>query len=385
MDSRAVHAGRELKARDPLGPPIHQTSVHVFDDLEDLAAVASGERPGHLYARNSNESVALLESAIAELEGADGGVGVASGMAALLVGVLSLAPRPAPILVPPDLYGVSLALLSRDLAPLGYELREVDLMDAADLPGKLPGSALLLCETITNPLCRVPDLEQVCAVAAAAGVPVLVDNTFASPVLCRPLALGAAMVMHSVTKYVGGHSDLVAGALVGSGPALDDARARAVRLGTTLGPFEAWLALRGLRTLALRMHRHSENAVALARGLVGIRGVLAVHHPLLPGSPYEAVARRQLPDGAGGMLAFELKGGLEAVQRMLGRLRMVRLAASFGGVETTISHPELTSHRALTPEQRAAQGIGPGTVRVSAGIEAAEDVLADFRQAIAPR
>jgi len=381
-DSRAVHAGRELKARDPLAPPIVQTAVYVYDDLDDYDAVARGESPGHVYARNSSENPDWLERAVAELEGAETAVATGSGMAAILLALLALAPRPSPLLVQKELYGVTLALLRQDFEPRGYELRYADFADLEAVRAGLPGAALAICETITNPLCKVVDLPAVCGLASGRGVPVLVDNTFASPVLFRPLEHGATAVVHSATKYLGGHSDLTAGVVASGSGLAGDIRARGVRMGTTLGPFEAWLALRGLRTLGLRMARHSASSLRLAEGLAGLAEVERVHHPLLEGSPWEATARRLLPAGSGGMMAFDLAGGRDAVQRMLGRLRMVRFAASLAGVETTISYPDLTSHRALPPEERLALGITPGTVRVSVGIEDAEDVLEDFRQAI---
>jgi cystathionine beta-lyase/cystathionine gamma-synthase len=384
-DSRAVHAGRELRARDPLAPPIVQAAVQVFDDLDDYDAVASGRAPGHVYGRNSNENTDALASAVAELEGAEAGQACASGMAAIFAAVLALAPRPAPVVVTADAYGVTLGMLRGDLAPLGYEIRVVDLHDPDAAEVAMTGAALVIAETITNPLCRVTDLSRVCGVAAAHHVPVLVDNTFATPVLCRPLELGASLVVHSVTKYLGGHSDLVAGVAVGDRELIGRVRDRIVRTGGSLGPFEAWLALRGLRTLHLRMRRHSENAFRLAHGLAGLPGVGAVHYPLLEGSPSEELARRILPDGAGGMLAFDLDGGRAAVQAMLARFGMVRFAASLAGVETTISYPEITSHRALSPEERLAAGITPGTVRVSAGLEDPEDILEDFTRSISPR
>jgi cystathionine beta-lyase/cystathionine gamma-synthase len=381
-DSRAVHAGRELRARDPLAPPIVQTSVYVYEDLDDYDAVAGGSRPGHVYARNSHENAAALETAVAELEGAEGGMAAASGMAAIFAAILALAPRPAPVVVGADTYGVTLGLLRQDLAPLGWQVREVEMDDLEAVSRALDGAALVLCETITNPLCRVPDLEAICRLSAGRQVPVLVDNTFASPIFCRPLELGATAVVHSATKYLGGHSDLVAGALVGGREVVEAARARMVRTGGSLGPFEAWLALRGLRTLHLRMRRHSENALRLAGCIGRLPGVVAVHHPLLPASPYAGVAARVLPEGAGGMFAFELDGGREAVQSMLSRFRLVRFAASLAGVETTVSYPEITSHRGLTPEQRRARGITPGTVRVSTGLEDPDDLIEDFSWAM---
>jgi cystathionine beta-lyase/cystathionine gamma-synthase len=367
IDSRAVHAGREIKARDPLGPPIVQTSVYVFEDLEDYDAVASGEDGGHIYARNSNENVAMLEAAVADLEGAEAGVAAGSGMAALLLGVLALAPRPAPVVLSRDSYGTTLSLLRSDLQPLGYEPRVVDLADLESLAQAATGAALVIAETISNPLCRLADVGAVAAIARRRGAALLVDNTFATPVLRRPLEEGATAVVHSVTKFIGGHSDLVAGVLVGSREAMASARARGVRLGTTLGPFEAWLALRGLRTLPLRIARQSANAAQLAAALAGLDAVGRVYYP-----------------GLGAMLAFDLSGGHAAVQRMLDRLRLVLFAASLGGVETTVSPSALTSHRSLTAEERAEIGIGPGTVRVSAGIEDVDDLVADFQQALRP-
>jgi cystathionine beta-lyase/cystathionine gamma-synthase len=381
--SRAVHAGRELGARSPLAPDLSLAAVHVYDELEDYDAVARGDRPGYFYGRNSNSNRAMLEKAVAELEGAEDGVAAASGMAALHMAILALAPRPVTIIATRELYGGTLALLRQDLEPAGYETHFVDLSDLDAVGRAVPGAGLVLAETITNPLCRVPDLEAVVTIAKNHGVPVLVDNTFATPVLCRPLELGAAVVMHSATKFIGGHSDLVAGVVVGSKSLIAAARARSVRTGTPLGPFDAWLALRGLRTLDVRMRRHSENSIVLATAMRSMAGVSAVHHPLLEGSPSYAVATRLLPQGAGGMMAFDLEGGRAGVQRMLTRLRLVTFAASLGGVETTVSYPEITSHRGLTPEERAELGVGPGTVRVSVGIEAAEDIVADFAQALA--
>ena len=381
--SRAVHAGRELEARSPLAPPIHPASVHVFDDLADYDAVARGDRPGHYYGRTSNENRAMLERAVADLEGAEAGAASASGMAALHIAILALAPRATTIVATRELYGGTMALLRQDLEPAGYEAHFVDMQDLDAVRRSLDGAGLVLMETVTNPLCGVADIEAIARMAHERGAAVLVDNTFATPILCRPLELGADVVMHSATKYIGGHSDLIAGVIVGGKTLISTARARAARTGGTLGAFDAWLALRGLRTLDVRMRRHTENALALARALEGMAGVGKVHHPLLNSSSSYVVASRLLPQGAGGMMAFDLEGGRDAVQRMLSRLRMVTFAASLGGVETTVSYPEITSHRGLSSDERAELGVGSGTVRVSVGIESADDIVADFTQAIA--
>jgi cystathionine beta-lyase/cystathionine gamma-synthase len=381
--SRAVHAGRELGARSPLAPDLSTAAVHVYTDLDDYDAVAKGERPGHYYGRNSNSNREMLEKAVAELEGAEAGLATGSGMSALHATMLALAPRPATIVATRELYGGTMALLRQDFEPAGYEIHFVDLADLDAARRAIAGAGLVLAETITNPLCGVPDLEAIAAIARERGVPFLVDNTFASPILCRPLELGATAVMHSATKYIGGHSDLVAGVAVGSATAIGAARARSVRTGTPLGPFDAWLALRGLRTLDVRMRRHSDNSIALARAMQKMNGVARVHHPLLGESPSFPVASRLLPQGAGGMMAFDLEGGRDAVQRMMSRFQLVAFAASLGGVETTISYPEITSHRSLTPQERAELGVTPGTVRVSVGIEDADDIITDFGQALA--
>jgi cystathionine gamma-synthase len=380
--SRAVHAGRELEARSPLAPDLSTSAVHVFTDLDDYDAVARGERPGYYYGRNSNSNRDMLERAVAELEGAEAGVATASGMAALHAALLALAPKPATILSTRELYGGTAALLRQDLEPAGYEVSFIDLTDLDAVRRAVASAGLVLAETITNPLCRVPDLEAIGAMTRERGIPFLVDNTFASPMCCRPLELGAGVVMHSATKYIGGHSDLVAGVIVGDAATMGLARNRSARTGTTLAPFDAWLALRGLRTLEVRMQRHSANSLALARAMRSMRGIARVHHPLLEESPSFEVARRILPGGAGGMMAFDLVGGRDAVQRMMQRFRLVRFAASLGGVETTISYPEITSHRSFSPAERAELGVGPGTVRVSVGIEDADDIIADFDQAL---
>ena len=380
--SRAVHAGRELIARSPLAPDLSPAAVHVYTELEDYDAVARGDRPGHYYGRNSNSNRTMLEVAVAELEGAEAGLATASGMAALHVAMLALAPKPVTIVATRELYGGTLALIRQDLEPAGYEANFIDMTDLDAVRRALDGAGLAMVETITNPLCRMPDVAAIASMARDRGVPLLVDNTFASPILFRPLEHGATAVMHSATKYIGGHSDLVAGVVVGTWELVAAARARAVRTGGTLGPFDAWLALRGLRTLDVRMRRHSDNGIALARALRGMPGVVRVHHPLLEDSPSRDVASRLMPEGTGGMLAFDLDGGRDAVQRMMSRFQMVRFAASLGGLETTISHPEITSHRGLSPAERAELGVGPGTVRVSVGIEAADDIAADFAQAL---
>ena len=381
--SRAVHAGRELTARSPLAPDLSPASVHVYTDLDDYDAVARGEREGHYYGRNSNANREVFERAIADLEGAEAGVAVASGMAAVHGAILALAPRPTTIVATRELYGGTASLLRQDLETAGYEIVFADLIDLDAVRNAIASAGLVVAETITNPLCRMPDLAAIGAMAGERDVPLIVDNTFATPLLFRPLEHGARLVVHSATKYLGGHSDIVAGIVVGDARTMATARARSTRTGTPLGAFDAWLATRGLRTLDVRMRRHSDNSLALTRALEQMPHVARVHHPLLESSPSYAVARRLMPDGAGGMMAFDVEGGRETVQRMLDRFQLVRFAASLGGVETTISYPEITSHRSMSAAERASLGVGPGTVRVSVGIEDSGDIISDFAQALA--
>ncbi len=239
-ETRVVHAGWRPAAGESLAPPLVQASAQVFDSLDDYDDVAAGRRPGHLYGRNSNENVASLEAAVADLEGATAAVATASGMAAILCTVLALASRPRPLVVDRDAYGVSLALLRSDLEPLGYEIREVDLADEDALKAALPGAAVVICETVTNPLARVNDVQRISALASTEGSAVVVDNTYATPLLCRPLAWGATAVVHSVTKYLAGHSDLIAGVVCAEQQLIEAVRQRVIRTGGSLGPFEGW-------------------------------------------------------------------------------------------------------------------------------------------------
>ncbi|MGH9184894.1 MAG: trans-sulfuration enzyme family protein [Acidimicrobiales bacterium] len=359
-----MHAGHTLRHRDPMAPPIVQSSVYVFDDLEEYDAVASGAKPGHIYRRNSNENVAMLEAAVADLEGAPTGVATGSGMAAILLGVLTLAPRPGPVVVASESYGVTLAMLRNDLEPLGYETRFVNAGHPDATAAGADGAVLILAETISNPLCKITDLAALVKTARRAGVPLLVDNTFATPILQRPLDEGATAVVHSATKFIGGHSDLVAGVLVGGEQAMQQARQRRSRMGMILGPFDAWLALRGLRTLPLRIGKQSSNAARLADKLATLEPVERVHYP-----------------GIGAMLAFDLCSH-DAVQQLIDRLQLARFAASLGGVETTLAVPALTSHRSLSPDELLHLGIGSRTIRVSVGIEDPDDIVADFEHAL---
>jgi cystathionine beta-lyase/cystathionine gamma-synthase len=372
-------------ASRPLVPDLHLANVYVFDDLEQVDAVWEGREPGYVYGRFGTPNHTILEETLASLEGGEAGLVAASGMGALsayLMGAL----RPGDHLVAGrDLYGATLALLREQAARWGIRVSFVDTTEPAAVEAALTEATRgIFAEAVSNPLLRLTDIPGLSAIARRRGLALLIDSTFTSPALLRPLEHGATAVHHSATKYLSGHGDVTAGVLVGSRAVVEAARTQAVRVGLNLGPFDAWLTLRGVRTLPLRMERHSANALELARFLAKRSEVARVHYLGLPDHPQHALARTLLPDGFGGMLSFELAGGAAAVGRLLatlagdptpsGREALIAFAPSFGDVTTTWTYPARTSHRPLSEDERAKLGIGPGLVRLSVGIEAVEDL-----------
>ena len=396
VDSRAMSgfSTRAIKAasrvprvpQPPVNVPIYQTSTFEVADAAELAGLLEFEREGHSYSRHSNPTHAALEDALAELEGADAGVATASGMAAAHAAVLSILSSGDELLIPTAVYGGMLGLARRVLDRSGIATSAVDTTDIEAVAAAIgPRTRLLWLETISNPTTAVADVEALAELAHARDVLVAVDNTFASPALCTPLALGADLVVHSTTKYIGGHSDLIGGALLGSADRVAAARAVVVNAGGNASPFDAFLALRGLKTLALRMERHSSNALAVAQALEGAHGIAAVRYPGLVSHPQHDLAQRVLRDGmAGGMLAIELAGGREHGERFLERVRVAVHATSLGGVETLVSHPASSSHRQLRAADLASAGMSPGMVRVSIGLEESADLIEDLAAAARP-
>jgi len=364
-----------VSASRPLTPPIHLANVYVFDDLEQVDAVWEGHRSGYVYGRFGTPNHTMLEETLAALEGAEAAVVTASGMGALSAFLLG-ALRPGDHLVAgQDLYGSTSALLREQAPRWGIGVAFADATEAASVEAAVqPTTRAIFVEAVSNPLLRLADLPGLVDVARRHDVNLLVDSTFASPALLRPLEYGATAVHHSATKYLSGHGDATAGALIGSQALVAAARAQAVRVGLNLGPFDAWLTLRGVRTLAVRMERHSANALALARLLAGRPEVRRVHYPGLPDHPQHRLARKLFSSGFGGMLAFELAGGGPAVERLFRALSLIEFAPSFGDVTTTWSYPTRTSHRPLLEEERLKLGIHPGLVRLSVGIEDVEDL-----------
>jgi len=366
--------------QSPVSVPIYQTSTFEVESTEELAELLEFSRPGHSYTRYSNPTHAALEAALAELEGAEACQITGSGMAAIHGTILSLARQGDEIIIPRAVYGGIVGLAGAVLSPSGIRTVAVDTTDPDAVASAItPATRLIWLETISNPTTAMADIGAVSALARERGLAVAVDNTFASPYLCNPLALGADLVVHSTTKYVGGHSDITGGAILGSHARVAAARKVVINAGGNAAPLEAFLALRGLKTLALRMERHSQNALRVAQALESAPGVAAVGYPGLASHPQHALARRELRGGmAGGMLSLDLAGGRPAGERFLSRLQVAVHATSLGSVETLCSHPASSSHRQFDDEALAMAGLTAGMVRVSIGLEDVDDLVADF-------
>lgn len=386
IDTAAVHAGAFAAPENRASsPPLFQASSYEFEDLDDVAAIYDGTRAGAIYGRYGGPNGRQFEVALAELEGAETAAGAAAGMSAIDAALAARLQPGDAILATRDVYGGTYVLLEKNYRNRGFRLGYVDQHDHAAVAAALERDRprILYAEALTNPLMGVADIPALATLAHAAGALLVVDATFATPVCVRPLELGADLVVHSVGKYLAGHGDVGAGVLAGRDDLVRDARAYLVRSGATMPHFEAWLALRGLRTLALRMERHSSSAAAVAAFLADTPGVSAVHHPSLAGHPQHELAARLYPRGTGGIVAFDLAGGYPAVTRFLAGLQTIAIVHSLGEVATTISYPAAASHRPFSADERRALGIGEGTLRLSVGIEHPDDILADLGRGLA--
>jgi cystathionine beta-lyase/cystathionine gamma-synthase len=376
FETKAIHAGQPSDARTgAVTVPVYQTSTYEQDGIGRM-------REGYEYSRTGNPTRAALETALAALEGGAHGLAFASGLAATDA-VLRLLKPGDEIVSGADVYGGTYRLFEKVYRPWGLDARYAASGGVADFAAALTDKTRMIwVESPTNPLLEIVDLAALGALARERGIWLAVDNTFATPYLQRPLELGAHLVVHSTTKYLGGHSDLVGGAVVTSEPALHETlKFHQNAAGAVPGPWDCWLLLRGLKTLALRMRQHGENALALARFLEAHSAVAKVHYPGLPGHPQHALAQRQMAN-FGGMVSLELAGGLPAVERFLERLEIFKLAESLGGVESLVCYPPRMTHAAIPPEERRRRGIGDGFVRLSVGIEHLDDLQADLAQAL---
>jgi cystathionine beta-lyase/cystathionine gamma-synthase len=383
--SQIAHAG-EVPVRsltEPLVAPIYQTTVYSYPDIAAVDDVYENREPGYIYSRYGMPNHRLLESAMADLEGMQTGIATASGMSAItavLFGLLSSGDR---IVASNQVYGGTRNLLDRDVQRLGIEVCYVDARDLDQVADALSRPAgMLYVEIITNPTLNVLDLDALSRLAREAQIPFVVDSTFATPIHCNPASHGADIVIHSTTKFVAGHNDVAGGIVLGSEELIDPIRQLAIRFGGIGGPFDAWLVLRGMKTMALRMRQSSSNALALAEALVSHPAVAGVRYPGLADHPQHEIANRMLRDGYGSMLSIDLHGGRKAVETTIRHLEMIRFAETLGGLGTTVVHPATTSHRSVAPAVKEELEIGDGLLRFSIGIEEPEDLISEVISAL---
>ncbi len=396
LDTKAVHAGERKRNGSwiPVTTPIHLATTYSYEDTASLDRVFAGEMPGFSYSRYGNptnealeELVASLESAPASGESGAAALACSSGMAALDIAIrAALLDRRRVILAASALYGATINMLMKVLEPSGIETVFVDFCDeqavAAAIAEHRPGA--LIMETISNPLLRVAPLDRIAAMAREAGAQLIVDSTFATPMVVRPLELGAAYVVHSLTKYLAGHGDVLGGVVITNAENIESLRSLSRSLGPVLGPFEAYLAMRGIKTFPLRMQRQCANACRLASWLSTHPAIDRVYFAGDPRHPDAAHIKRLFaPDLYGAILSFEVKGAdRDGIFRVMNALRLIVPGTSLGDVQTMVLYPAMASHRELSPKHRARMGINDNLLRLSAGIEAVEDIIADLDQAL---
>ena len=367
----------------PEVPPIYATSVFSFETLEDVDAVYEGDKPGYVYSRTSNPTVRLLEEELALLERAERVLAFSSGMAAITTTICSLVKPGDHVLASKVLYGETHKLFGELLPSWGVKVDFVELLETDDIESYFrENTRILYVETISNPLMEVSDIPRLCEEAKKYNCRVVVDNTFATPAFCRPIEEGAHIVLESLTKYLNGHSDVTGGMAGGSAADIETVGKFRTLMGGCMSPFDAWLTLRGLKTFPLRMEKHAENALHLARKLERHPAVQKVFYPGLERNASYGIARKLLRNGFGGMLSFEVAGGEDGVSRLVRNLENVELLPSLAAVKTTLSHPAKTSHRSVPADTRISSGITGGLVRLSAGIETPETVWQDLEKAL---
>ena len=385
--TRAIHHAYDPQDNEgALTPPLHLTSTFAFETAEAGGEMFAGDRPGHIYSRISNPTCDLLEQRIATLEGAEAGLALSSGMGAITAVLWTLLSPGDEVIVDKTLYGCTFAFMQHGLAKWGVKITHVDMTDPENLRGVISNKTrVVYFETPANPNMRLVDIAAVSDIAHSAGATVVVDNTYATPYLTRPIEHGADIVLHSATKYLGGHGDVVAGLVVGKLEQITEIRLVGMKdmTGAVMAPFNAMLILRGLKTLALRMDRHCASAQIVAHWLEAHPAVKTVHFPGLDSFPQHAVAEGQM-DQPGAMIAFEVEGGVAGGIAMMNRLSLIQRAVSLGDAETLIQHPASMTHSTYTPEERAEHGISDGLIRLSVGLEEVEDILSDLEAALTP-
>lgn len=384
FSTRAIHTSlknSEVESR-PVVTPIFQSASFAFEKVAEMADTLAHPGAGFMYSRVSNPTVDVLERTLADLEDASSAVAFASGMAAVHAAAYALVKGGDHVIAPKAFYGNSYSLFRSLFARLGVEATFVDIGDLESVRDAVrPSTRMIYAETIANPTLVIADIPALAAIAKKAGARLVVDSTFATPYLCRPLALGADVVLHSLSKYLGGHGDVIGGIVAGTEDVMGDVTRVAIDVGGILEPFTAWLVLRGMKTLSLRMDRHCANAREIAAMLSAHAKVKRVVYPGLPSHPQHELAKRMLKTG-GGMVAFELDGGRDAGERFMERLKVFLRAGSLGDAHSLAMVPAATSHRQFDAKQLAEAGIAEGFVRLSVGLEEPEDLLGDLQAAL---
>jgi methionine-gamma-lyase len=383
--TRAIHAGdNKPDIYGSLIPPVYMTSTFVFDNVEQGAARFAGEEGGHFYTRVSNPTLSILEQRLANLENTEAALACASGMGAITSTFWTLLKSGDEIIVDKTLYGCTYAFITGGLQKFGVKARFVDMTNPDHVRAALTSQTkLIYFETPANPNMRLIDIKVIAKIAKAHDVLCIVDNTYSTPYVTRPIELGADIVVHSATKYLGGHGDLIAGLVAGPADLISDIRVEGLKdmTGAVMAPLTAHQIMRGLKTLELRIDRHSSTALTIARALEQHPAIESVAYPGLENFEQHDLAKQQM-SRFGGMIAFELAGGIEAGRTMMNALTLVKRAVSLGDPDTLIQHPASMTHAAYSPEERAAHGISDGLVRLSCGLETPDDILADLMQAL---
>ncbi|MGD6805217.1 trans-sulfuration enzyme family protein [Rossellomorea vietnamensis] len=370
FDTKVVHSTLHNRSIKSKSTPIYQTSAFTFSSLEELEGFYEGKSP-YLYSRSGNPNTDELGEMVAALEGAPSGVAAASGLGAILAGILAVTESGDHIIAAEDIYGGTYQLLSEELKTFGITATFVDFSNPQEIESSItPQTKLLYSESITNPFLRVEDMKAMVSIAKKQGIYTMIDNTFATPYLMTPYSNGVDIVAHSATKYIGGHSDVTAGVTVGNEEVIAKARTKVINLGFNLSPHEAWLTVRGCKTLSLRMKQQCENAAELAEALTGYDGIKKVYYP-----------KDAAEKGSGAIVTIELSEHND-IHRFFTGLSWIKIVPTLAGVETTVSYPQGTSHRALSTEAREKIGVNQQVVRISVGIEDSEDIIQAFKGAV---
>jgi len=381
-ETLAVAGGEDLHPLSSFQPPIFQTTSFSFSTIDEMVEQAQGKRAQYLYTRNANPTLEVVEKKVAALEGAEAGLVTGSGMAAMTCALLAFVKSGDRVLAASSLYGGTLHLLNDILTRFGIQTDWFDIAHVESLPDRVqPGTRLLLAETPTNPALRLLPLEETARFAKERGIISVIDNTFASPFNQKPLKYGWDVVVHSATKYLGGHSDVTAGVVVARKEVVDQMAFFRRWLGGVLDPSAGYLLIRGAKTLTLRVSRQNENALRIARFLESHPGVQGVNYPFLESHPQYELARRQMV-GGGGVLSFTVKGGWPATRAFFNSLKMIPISTSLGGVESLVTSPFWTSHYGMSEAELKSSAVTDSLVRMSVGIEAVEDLCADLDQAL---